>query len=264
VDDDIGRNASTRSEITGRMSGDNSNYAWQGFQDAGTTAHEYNTRDFHIQQVLASTRIALPVKIVKAPYDKNGNAIPPGTVGPIGFVDVQPLVNQIDGYGNATPHGTIYKIPYFRYQSALGAVISDPVVGDIGEIIVHDRDTSVVRATGAQANPGSRRKSDLADGVYHGQLIAATPAQYLTFTSDGLKIADKNNNSITMANNLITIKIGNATYTLDQNGNFKASGNIVAGQGGSDQVTLQNHTHNQPTDSHGDTEQATNAPNAGT
>jgi hypothetical protein len=243
---------------------DSDTFAYQGTQDAGTARNEYNARDFHIQQLLLETRTRIPVKVVRSPYDKDGNDIPPGTVGPIGFVDVQPIVNQVDGYGNATPHGTIYKISYFRYQSANGAIISDPVVGDIGSLAIDDRDTSIVRSTGAQANPGSRRKHDLADGVYHGQQQAGTPVQGVTFTDTGLKIFDKNGNTITTANNLVTIKVGNATYTFDQNGNFKASGNVIAGQGGSDSVTLQQHTHNQPNDSHGDSEQPTNAPNAGT
>jgi hypothetical protein len=169
----------------------------------------------------------MPVKVVRAPYDTNGNTIPPGTVGPIGYVDVQPLVNQVDGNGgSSTPHGTVYRIPYYRYQSALGAIIADPMVGDIGEIVVHDRDTSVVRSTNAQANPGSRRRHDLADAVYHGQQQAGAPTQGVAFTSSGLVIFDKNHNTITLANNLITIRVGSATYTLDQNGNFKASGNV--------------------------------------
>ncbi|MDE1138201.1 MAG: hypothetical protein PW999_00810 [Paraburkholderia tropica] len=32
-------------------------------------------------------------------------------VAPVGFVDVQVLVNQLDGWNNATAHGTIYNLP---------------------------------------------------------------------------------------------------------------------------------------------------------
>lgn len=196
------------------MSGSN-DFAWQGAQDPADTAHVFNSRDFHIQQSLASARTALPVEVVRAPYDASGNAIPPGTVGPIGFVDVRPLINQVDGYGNATPHGTIYRRPYFRYQSALGAVIADPQVGDIGVYVVQDRDSSIVQATGAQGNPGSRRKHDLADGVYHGQQIAGTPVQGIAFTSTGLTIFDRNGNTIAMGPSGITL--------ADKNGNVIAT-----------------------------------------
>ncbi len=54
----------------------------------------------------------------------------------------------------------------------------------------------------------------------------------------------------------------NGTWT--HTGAFTATGAITAGFGGADQVGLQTHTHNQPADSHGDTEAATNAPNPGT
>lgn len=243
---------------------DTDTYAYQGAQDAGTTVHEYNTRDFHIRQALAEVRTALPVQVVRAPYDVNGNDITPGAAGAIGYVDVLPLVNQIDGYGNATPHGTICRIPYYRYQGANGAIISDPVKDDIGEIVVHDRDTSVVRATNKQGNPGSRRRHDFADGVYHGQQQAGAPSQYVTFTGNGIMIADKNHNSITFADNVITVKVGNATYTFDQHGNFHASGEIVAKYGGGSSVTLTGHTHQQDNDSHGDAEPDTHPATAGT
>lgn len=200
-----------------------SNFAYQGAQNANTTVNGFNADDFHIQQSLAAVRTALPVKVMRAPYDASGNAIPPGTVGPVGFIDVQPLVNQWDGNNSATPHGTIYKISYFRYQSALGAVIADPAVGDIGEIIVHDRDTSVVRATGAQGNPGSRRKHDLADGVYHGQMIAGTPRQYVAFTGSGISISDENGNSIVMNSSGITITSLNGSGPITVKGNTRTN-----------------------------------------
>ncbi len=52
--------------------------------------------------------------------------------------------------------------------------------------------------------------------------------------------------------------------TWNHTGNFTATGSILAGYGGADQVGLQTHTHNQAPDSAGDTEQPTDAPNAGT
>lgn len=172
-------------------------YAYIGTQDAGSTANEHNTRQFQIDQTNAQQRSKTPVKVVRAPYDASGNDIPPGTIGPIGFIDVHPLVNQVDGNGNATPHGTIYHSPYHRYQSGNGAIISDPVVDDIGDYVVDDRDTSVVYATGAQGNPGSGLKSSLSNGTYHGQTSAGTPTQGLRFTATGMQFFDKNGNTIT-------------------------------------------------------------------
>jgi hypothetical protein len=247
---------------------DADNYSWQGTQDQGTTVHEYNTRDHHVHAAIALVRTAQPVKIVRAPYDVNGNDISPGTAGAIGYVDVQPLVNQVDGYGRSTPHGTIYRIPYHRYQGANGAVISDPVKDDIGEIVAHDRDTSIVRATNKQANPGSRRRHDFADSVYRGQQQAGAPTQYLTFTSDGITITDKNANTIVMGSSGVTITDKNKNkIVMDSSGITITSldGNGPITLKGNGQTNVANtHHHPQANDSHGDVEPDTGAPVPGT
>ncbi|HQT89695.1 MAG TPA: phage baseplate assembly protein V [Acidiphilium sp.] len=54
----------------------------------------------------------------------------------------------------------------------------------------------------------------------------------------------------------------NGTWT--HTGQFTASQDIIAGFGGSDQVGLQTHKHDQPSDSAGDAEAITTAPIAGT
>lgn len=54
------------------------------------------------------------------------------------------------------------------------------------------------------------------------------------------------------------------TADVEITGNVTATGSITAGQGGADQVGLQTHKHAQGADSHGDTEEPTAAPTAGT
>jgi hypothetical protein len=62
---------------------------------------------------------------------------------------------------------------------------------------VADRDISSVKATMGQANPGSARQYDFADGVYIGGLLGSTPpTQYVAFTETGIQIEDSNGNSI--------------------------------------------------------------------
>lgn len=173
-------------------------FAYLGAQDASSNVTEYNSLSFLIRQELAQIDTSTVVKIVKAPYDKDGKAIEPGTVGPIGYVDVLPMVNQIDGRGKATPHETVYRLSYYRYQGGDGAIISDPAVGDIGKLVVANRDTSSVRATDKQANPGSRRKFDLADGTFFPSTQAKAPKQWVSYTSKGMIIHDRNGNVVTM------------------------------------------------------------------
>lgn len=120
-----------------------------------------------------------------------------GTAG-AGTVDVLPLVQQIDGNGNGTSHGVVYGLPWSRLQGGDSAVICDPVAGDIGYVVASDRDISKVKATSAQALPGSRRQFDIADGIYAGSCLTVAPNQYLIFTATGVRLIDRNGNSVNM------------------------------------------------------------------
>jgi hypothetical protein len=89
-----------------------------------------------------------------------------------------PTVNQTDGQGNMTPHGVIYGIPCPRCQSGANVIINDPNVGDYGILLVADRDiSSVKKNAGAQSNPGSYRRHDLADDLMRG--LARTAVRVL-------------------------------------------------------------------------------------
>lgn len=135
---------------------------------------------FAVQQALAKMQTATLVRI-----EKCTNA---GGLSPVGFVDVTPLVNQLDSQGNPTPHVTIYNVPYCRLQGGANAIIIDPEKGDIGLCVFASRDISKVKSTKKQANPGSFRQYNFADGLYIGGVLNATPAQYIQFSSTGIKI----------------------------------------------------------------------------
>lgn len=158
--------------------------------DPEDSATEWSARQFQINQTLSRIRTMVMVEVMGI----TGGA---GAIAKPGTVNVRPLVKIVDGNNNVSSHGTIMNIPVHRYGSGNGAVICDPVVGDKGWMAVADRDSSVVVKTGAEAQPGSRRKFDMADGVYMGSILSDVPEQYITFTADGMKMADKNGNTIT-------------------------------------------------------------------
>lgn len=158
----------------------NEQIGYRGAADATSGGSDFNSQTFLIWQVLAGISTAKLVEVVAVT-----NA---GDLSPVGFVDVQPLVNQLDGEDNAMPHGVVHNLPYFRVQGGTDAVILDPKVGDIGTAIFADRDISAVKATKAQANPGSKRKFDMADGLYIGGFLNGTPQQYLRFSASGIEI----------------------------------------------------------------------------
>lgn len=133
---------------------------------------------FIISGALAKIRTAEAVRVEKCTND--GGLVAAGTV------DVVPLVNQLDGYGQPTPHVTIYQRPYLRWQGGPRAIIMDPVAGDIGLLVCCDRDTSQVLNTLAQANPGSARKFDFADGFYIQAIGQGVPTSFLQFQGDDI------------------------------------------------------------------------------
>lgn len=141
---------------------------------------EYGAMMFVISQALARLSTSTVVRVVAVT-----NA---GGVAPVGFVDVQPLVNQLDGAGNAVPHAVLHNLPYFRLQGGTDAIILDPKVGDLGIAVFASRDISAVKASKAQANPGSWRSYDMADGLYVGGLLNGTPVQYVQFTAGGINV----------------------------------------------------------------------------
>lgn len=158
----------------------NNNSIPGGQQRPNSTWGEFNNMSFLVQQALAKMQTATLVRIESCTNN--------GELSPVGFVDVTPLVNQLDGNGNPTPHVTIYNIPYFRLQGGANAIIIDPVPGDIGVCVFASRDISKVKSTKKQANPGSYRQYSFSDGMYLGGMLNGIPTQYVQFNAAGIRI----------------------------------------------------------------------------
>ncbi len=152
------------------MSDDPNQGGYAGQWDDSDGTSDYNVQQFLIQQALAKVSTATLVKVMAV--NGGGLAAPP-------TVDVRPLVKLIDGLGNASDHGTISGLPVFRMQSGAAAVILDPKVDDIGLAIFADRDISTVKKTKAAAPPGSRRRFDMADGLYIGGFANGAATTYV-------------------------------------------------------------------------------------
>lgn len=155
-------------------------FGYAGQARAAEGGDEYGALMFVIGQALARLSTATLVRVVSVTNN--------GGLSPVGFVDVQPLVNQLDGAGNAVPHAVLHQLPYFRLQGGTDAVILDPKEGDIGMAAFGSRDLSAVKASKQQANPGSWRTHDMADGLYFGGLLNGIPVQYVQFTAGGINV----------------------------------------------------------------------------
>lgn len=137
-----------------------------------------------IGRMIASARTSMPVRV-----ESVTNA---GGVSPIGYVDIHPLVSQLDSDGNVIDHGVIYNVPYMRMQGGANAVILDPQIGDIGIAVFCDRDISNVKSNKKTSAPATLRKNDMSDAIYLMSVISAMPVQYIRFHEDGIVISTPN------------------------------------------------------------------------
>lgn len=187
-----------------------------------STWGEFNNMAFMVQQALGKMQTATLVRI-----ESCTNA---GGLSPVGYVDVTPLVNQLDGQGNPTPHVKIYNVPYFRLQGGANGIIIDPQKGDIGVAVFASRDISQVKTTKKQGNPGSHRQYSFADGMYLGGMLNGTPTQYIQFSTAGIRIHSPTRVKIDAPDVLIeaqTVEINASTSTTVTTPTFTVNGDTV-------------------------------------
>lgn len=166
--------------------------AYRGAEGARDSINDTNALSFLADRVLGRASTATLVRIVKVTNQ-------PGDIKAVGRVDVKPMVNQVDGWGQPKEHQTVFGLAYFRYGGGSNAVLLDPEPGDLGLAVFADRDISSVKRTLKESNPGSRRRFDMSDGIYIGLVLTKdAPQQYVRFTNDGIELYDKNKNQVLM------------------------------------------------------------------
>lgn len=205
-----------------------------------TGNNEFNALSFLIKQLLGQLNVATLVQ-VKAVHTT-------GRVAPVGYVDVQPLVQQVDGSGRPVQHGIINNVPFLRIQGGACAVIVDPHIGDIGFCIIADRDISSVKAAKAAKSPGSRRRFNFADALYVGGWNALTsPTSYVLVDDSSIEIVSPVAVNITSPATKITGPLHiTGPVTGDQTAAFTGD---VSGQG----TSLHTHIHSGVTPGTGNT-----------
>lgn len=140
---------------------------------------EQNGLKFAIEQAMLKLQTSLPVRVM---------AVRNAGLAPVGQVDIQVLVDMVDGQGNTVQHGTISNVPYFRLQGGTNAVIVDPAPGDIGMACFCSRDISAVKSVKDAAPPGSWRSHDFSDALYLGGFLNGTPTSYVQITQSGILV----------------------------------------------------------------------------
>jgi len=179
--------------------------AYTTFGSLTDSTSEFNRMNFVVRSIMAQQATTTLV-IVRAVDGES--------------VDVQPMVSQVDGAGNAIEHGVIHGLPVWRLQGGNSAVIVEPTVGDIGLAVFASTDISNVKRAKEPTTPGSFRRFDWADGIYLGGLLNAAPEQFVRMDAGGI--------SITAAAGLpVTINADNVSMS----GDLIVTGSISTGAG---------------------------------
>lgn len=178
----------------------------KGMENINTSSSDYNALAFIIQQAIRQqVNTAIVCKVVGV----SGN-----------YVDVLPLVTQIDGFGEVVNPTTLFKLPFMRYHGGICAVKLNPVIGDIGLAVFAQKDCSSVGVgTTEPQKPASFRENTMANGFYIGGFLNQEPSCYIELSQSG---------SITI----------NAPAGLVINNDVTVSGDVVASG-----ISLVNHVH---------------------
>jgi len=194
---------------------------------ASQIASQVRRTELLIRTLIKDIRTAIPVEVI---------AVHPGTGSPpsSGTVDVQPLVQTVDGSGRLWSLGVTYGARFSRIQSGSTAFVLDPSPGDIGLATVCDRDISSVIASGGLAGPGSSRTHDISDLVYQFSIYnSAEITQYILANASGITL---------LSPNTITIKGGQINLV----GPINANGAVISDAGevtDANGVVLGTHDH---------------------
>ena len=140
---------------------------------------------------------------------------------------------MIDAAGNAYQSPQYVKIPHYRAQAGIAALIIDPVPGDIGVFVCAKRDISNINASTTQpAPPASFRSFNPADAVMIATIHTKAPSVYIKLKQDNtIEIKAPAGLTIDAPNTQITGNVQVGGYIVAQ-GNVTGAG-----------ISLNSHTH---------------------
>ena len=193
-------------------------------------------------------------------------------------VDLQPtisvLVRTVQPDGSIdyviTPLPILPMVP-IKFPSGGGYTLTFPVaVGDEGTVSFSSRCIdnwwllSGVQPQLAPNNSGSLRKHNLSDGFF--ELGGRSKPRLLNnVSSNSVQLrSDSDSSYVQFSSSGFSVVFSSGSVHIDTSGNITATGNVTAGQGGSDQVDLQNHLHKVNNVTTGSSTVNTTTPTAGT
>ncbi len=181
--------------------------------------HEGRAQEFIIQTLIRRMHTCTLVKVL---------AVTP-IAGKVGFLTVQPLLQDVDTNNTVLAQTPIYNVPYFRLQGGTSAVILDPAVGDIGLAIFAERDITNIKQTLTEGPPNTQRAYSSADGLYIGGVLNPDATQYVKFNpaGAGIEVTTPGTVAITAAGN-VTVEAASCIFNCPVVFNDSVSSTPVA------------------------------------
>ncbi len=212
----------------------------RSLRDDFTNASAYNQLEFIIERKIREMiNTAALVRVDSCTSD--------GPHAPAGTVTATPLVSQVDAEGNALPMAALPRLPHYRAQAGIAALILDPVPGDIGVACFCKSDSSTVRPGATEPRPpASWRAFDMADGMLAASVSNQAPEVWIELRQDKTIIIHAPEGCVIETETAVTVKAPEVTLS----GNLTVAGNIAtqgaltaAGEVSGNGITLSTHTH---------------------
>ena len=106
-------------------------------------------------------------------------------VGGSKTVNAVPMVQMVDANGNTLQSPAYVKLPHYRVQQGIAALIIDPVPDDLGVFVSCKRDISNINSSSTNPMPpASMRSFNGADSVMVGTIHTKEPTVYIHITQD--------------------------------------------------------------------------------
>jgi hypothetical protein len=147
--------------------------------------------------------------------------------GKVGFVTVQPLVQDTDTSGVVLDQTPIYNVPYMRYQGGSSAVILDPAVDDIGLALFAEGDITNVKQTLEQGAAATDRTHSTADALYIGGVLNPDATQFVHFQPGGAGIDIVSPGEVTLQSGSTVSITSGTTTTVNAPGGFVVNANMT-------------------------------------
>lgn len=192
---------------------------YKSIQTPYSATSQKNSLDFAMQQKLREINTAFIARVDSC--KSTGSAEGSKTV------NATPLTAQNDGQGNTLKMASVPELPHYRIQHGVGALILDPVKGDLGVFVANKNDISTInKDTKEPQRAGSTREFNQSDSVMVGAIHTQKPLVWIEIKQDKTVTIHAPEGSLIETDKNCTINAGEACVINCQNANITAQSGV--------------------------------------